>query len=721
MTGMAKAQDSPEEVCPVMVEKIPESGAWGPRLWLVTGFLVYLAVQGYLLISPLRHWTLVPETDDTLTYVLKSRQMQECFHQNCPALVDLKQQFTTPLGDPGAAREQALASSRVFPVYHPLFSLLLIAISQLGLSLMEAYRLLWCLAPGIFGLALAVFLISLVGPGPAAVALLLLAFKVFPDTGLHHLVPSNFTMALAVVLWARLIARRGRAPWCLFLGSLVLIGFHLVGFIYAAVAVLLALSLAAPEDRRRLLLPVMGVAAGSLAYLWVPPLFGGPAWAVPPLLPRGERPLQLWLLGVGQNLAQVVVDNVRLAGGLWGSLPLFLGALVLGWVTLPRLRRPAVNRMLAIYGLVLGALVFYVSYHPADVLFRVWIPPVVVLFGLVGQGFWYALEAFGAWWQKERQGGEKDSPLTLARLWPALLLALMLGYVTDMVIKGGEQVGTMARYLRERQPLALFPEQPELLLSRARPGDRVLYTSIIALDYYLIHGALKLGAVYYHPTFKNSVIEKDWLTRPELRFVVAFQPTVYHPSFEGVSETSWWITQPEFRFSPLSRRRQHGPAAREGKIPAALYRNLTIKVGSGFLPKALRLFLENPKDRGLLEIVPLDPGGAPLRDRRREIQVPARFQGWLTADLNPLPPGATLMIGFPRETDRFSLGGLTFGESQRRWPWAQKAQLTFHPREGGSPPFTVSFDPRDLLPEPLRTRSVTVLDDQGSTVLLELN
>ncbi len=54
--------------------------------WLIclAGLVIYLLVQGALMNLPLANWSLLPELDDTLTYVLKTRQMQECWFQTLP-------------------------------------------------------------------------------------------------------------------------------------------------------------------------------------------------------------------------------------------------------------------------------------------------------------------------------------------------------------------------------------------------------------------------------------------------------------------------------------------------------------------------------------------------------------------------------------------------------------------------------------------------------------
>jgi hypothetical protein len=699
---------------------------WAPWLILLVGLLIYVVVQGYLTVSPIRHWTLTSEVDDTLTYVLKSEQMAECFRQNCPALNDLHDQLFGKAGDSGpntaAFKQRALISSRVFPVYHPLFSAMLIGISKLGMhgNLMEAYRFLWYLAPLIFGLAFAYWLATIFNPAVAGVALILLAFKVFPDTGLHHLEPSTLTMALAVVLWARLISCRGWAPWSLFLGSLVLVTMHLIGVIYAGMAVLLALALAGKEERQPLILVAGAVVAGIVVFFLVERFVRGPAFVnLIPLILGSQHWLQV-LRSAGRNALQVIVDNVRLSEGLWGAPAIFCGAVVLGMGTLEASSRRIVSRILLLYGLVLGGFMFYMSSHPADILFRLWIPLVVLLFGLVGQAICYTINLSKIWWRDRQQASPDKGPLDLKRFWPLILLAVFVGYSAQMIARGAEQVQVMATYLREKEPLALYPSQPKDLLAHAHPGDLVLYSSFIVMDYYLINGALRLGAVYYNPILQGTRTTSQWLKSPDLRFAVAFQPTVYHPSFEGKDEADWWPSMPDFRYSPLNHRHGHEPLALEGKLPAARYRWLDIKAMTSDVPKTLRLDIDNPQEARVMEIVPLDPEGKPLGQYRQEVDIPAHHSGWLTVDLAKMPAEAPVRLIFPYDSNKLTISGLTFGEDRLDWPWAQKALLTFQPRNDNYGRITVSFDPAALLPQQLRGRHITVMDDRGSSVLLGL-
>ncbi len=512
------------------------------RLICLGGLVIFLLVQGALMNLPLANWSLTPELDDSLTYVLKTRQMQECLFQNCPALDDLRQQLSAPASDPAAAHQLDLARSRLFPVYHPLFSIILLGLTKTGLDLMSAYQWLWRFSPLFFGLAFAYLLTQLTKPAAAGIALALLAFKVFPDTGLHHLVPSNLTMAGAVVVWARIISRQGWAPWTLSLSSLLLPAMHPVGILYTGVSAGLAIILAKAHIRKKVLLVAgfMVLVISSIFFIsaWVKGISLVQFTVVPPV----PNPVTYMVSGALQNVQTVIVEIIRSEGGLFGAAPLFLAAVVLGLMTLPADKRRLNVTILVLNGLLLFGMLFYVSSHPGDVILRLWIPLVVILFGLVGQAFCYVGRLSGNFAKKPKT--KKTEPFNLVNGLPLLLLAVLVGYAMQMLATGGEQLYSYVDFLRKRQPLVFAPEQPELLLSRAQPGDRVFYNSLIIMPYFFIHGTMRLGAVYYNPVLQGSPVLEEWLRKPELRFAVTYNPTVYHPSFAGSGRASLVDHQP---------------------------------------------------------------------------------------------------------------------------------------------------------------------------------
>ena len=616
-----------------------------------------------------------------------------------------------------AAHQLSLAFSRIFPVYHPLFSLILLGLAKTGLGLISAYQWLWRLSPLLFGLAFAYLLVKLTEPAAAGVALALLAFKVFPDTGLHHLVPSNLTMAAAVVVWGRIISRQGWAPWTLGLSSILLPAMHPVGVLYTVVSILLALVLAKPPDRKkvRLMAGFMVLVIGSI--FLISSLIKGMSLVHFTLIPQVPDPLLYILRGALQNALAIIIGIIRSAGGLFGAAPVFLAAVVLGFRALPPEKRRANFAIVVIYLLFLFGMLFYVSSHPGDVVLRLWIPLVVILFGLVGQAFCYA-------WRLSREflHNLKANPnlFNLVNSLPLILLAVLMGYALQMIAIGGEQVYTYVDFLRQRQPLVFNPKQPEMLLSRARAGDRIFYNSLIIMPYYFIHGAMRLGAVYYHPDLQgNAALEKS-LRDPDVHYAVTYNPTVFHPSFAGVDEPNWWITSPNFRYSPLDKPRRFLPLAREGKIASKDYQWLELEVQQPDFPKDLNIQVDNKGEQSTVTLTPLSAKGE-LLPKQQIIAIPAHWSGWLRLKLEQIPASQRFRLTFPAGDPKYQVSGLSFGDDQRHWPWAQKATLSAKPRESGAPDISVSFDPQKMLPPPLNQRKITILDDSGSSVLFQLD
>lgn len=694
----------------------PAARSWVTALLLGIGLTFFVAVQGFLTAVPVWTRPLPPEVDDSLTYVLKTRQMEECFRQDCLALIDLKAQLEIPSASPDVAAARDLVSSRIFPVYHPLFSLLLLSIKKTGLSLMDAYRVVWTAGPVFFGVAFAFFLTRVWGGPAAGLALMLLAFKVFPDTGLHHVVPSNLALGLAFLVWARVMARRGAAPWTLIAGTILLVGLHPVGRIYAVMAAALAVVLA--DEPRQLRVWGGGLAACLLVALSfvISALVREPALAGVFFSPSEGHPILHALVGAGQSLFAVLVNVSRLEDGLFGLQALFFGAVTLGFLTLKSAQRRLAVRTAAIYGLFLFGLLFYVSSSPADVIFRVWIGLIVLLFGAVGQALWWTLDRSWGLLIERLRGGA----IGLEKTWPVVLLAVLAGYAFQLSTRGAEQVEATYEHMQYREPLRFEAAQVERLLAEARPGDRVLYSSMIVMPFYFIYGAMRLGAVYDQPVLRSTPEEAAWLSRPELRFAVTYQPTVYHPSFEGMSEDSWWITGPDYRYSPLSAGRTNQPLAINGRIRAADFAWIEVESKIRARPGPLSVLVENQGPASVLELVPVDAFGRLMGDLARREIVRAGWSGRVSFALPEDPSLARFRLVFPPGNDLL-IEGLVFGHDALYWPWAQRADLTFVYRKGSNVPVTVSFDPARRLPEALHGRKITVLDDRGSAVLFRLD
>lgn len=700
-------------------------GAQSWLAWLVfaVGLAVWMAVQGFFASSVIGNRSLPPEPDDTLTYIVKTMQMEQCPRQDCPALQDLLKQLSGTATSPEEAKQKGLAASRIFPIYHPLYSLILLGLKKFGLTLMETHKLVWILGTIFFGLAFAYLLKVMWGLAAAGVALTLLAFTVFPDTGLHLVVPSNLAMAMGSVMWARIISRRGDAPWALVIGAVLLVTMHPIGRLYTVMGIILALLVSERRLKSRVWISllaagiVVGLAFISNRLINIPGLVGvGVDFRS--IAPQSF--IQDQIRGIGATLVQFFSQIVVLEGGLFGSLPLFLGAATIGFAAVPSEQRKVNLKATLLYAFFVVIALLTVSSHPADIVFRMWIPIVVMLVGAVGYAVCYSLRESINLVRDYRSNGVGPKKIGPERCWPLVVLAVCLGLACNKVLWGSEQVFAMQEHMTVREPLKFCPSQPEILLSQAKPGDRVLYTSIISMPYYFIQGAMQLGAVYYNPALKGKPVEEDLLRRKDLRFAVLYNPMMYHPSFEGVNEDRWWITQPPFRFSPLNKPKVDQPLSREGVIYASDFKWVDVKPALEF-PRTVKIFVSNKRKASQLVMTPIRRQSALVPSENIVRPIPADWKGTLELELPAISDLEGFRLSFPASTADYTIEGIAFGNDSHKWPWEQKTVFTFMPSQPGADPISVSFDVAKILPEPLREYKTTILDDCGSTVLLKID
>ena len=711
----------------VSVSENPRTQRVVARIVLVIGILVWMAAQGYFISTTVHEKALPPEPKDALTYIVKSRQLEECPRQDCLALQDLRKQLSVPSSTPEEIAERSQAGSKIFPVYHPLLSVIFVGLTKLGMGLVEAHNWVWTAAPLLFGLGFAYLLSALWGPAAAGVGLMLLAFTIFPDTGLHFVVPSNLAMAIGCIVWARIITKRGEAPLATVIGAFVLVTMHPMGRVYTAIAVLAAVLVSDFRLRGRTWF-ALGLA---FSMLWLPRLL---RWLTDiqglvvsaPFFVHGKSWLDLLqdeLAGTARTIFQVLVEVVRLQDSLFGHFALFFGAVMIGFVAAPPDRRSIALRVTVLYFCFFVLALFVVSTHPADVVLRMWTPLVVILQGAIGYGLCEMGSRSARNLALGRSRGRGGLHFTAELAWPLVLLAVLSGYVFQRAVVGSEQIFAMREYVIDRQPLKLCPSQPARLLSQAKPGDRVLYTSVIVMPYYFIHEAMKLGAIYYHPALESFLSQAGWLTRPDLRFAVTYNPTVVRPEFQGTREIDWWISMPDFHFSPLSAPKTTQPLSREGVLKAADFSYLEIEPADPSSSRRFRLHVKNPGSASTLEVVPLARDGDPLAASAVKLAIKANRTNWIDLDFTSVPEVNRFRLVFPQGWSRdYGIDAIVFDpETKLHWPWNQKAALIFMPRDCCAGPIRVSFDPGNLLPEPLRQRKITVLDDCGSSVLLEID
>ncbi len=698
------------------------SRRWGWGV-LLAGLALYTLVQGLLVSIPLWTRSLPPEVDDSLAYLVRTRQMEECFFQDCPALLDLKEQRQIGLDDPKVVRAHDL-SAFPFPIYHPLFSALILGAQVFTGDLITAYKVLWTLSPLFLGIAFACLLAVLWGRSAAGVTLALLAFKIFPDTGLHYFTPSNLAMGVAVLMWARIIARGGDAPWTLLPGSMALVLIHPIGVIHVLVAMALSISCSwsFPRARRKAMAAsstvfcILGLAALAASRASEPSLvtIHGLLQTIPSL--------DQALGSLVSNIAGVVVGIVRLQDSLLGPMGILMSAMAAGFLLTRDIQAKAARGFLLVHAPLLSLALFHshVTSPMGDLFFRIWIPPLVVLFGAVGQAIIrLAMEA-----KQCAQGCWSDTEPSLRpimnRYWPALVLLMLAGTLAQTALQGGEHIVAMIQHMRERQPLAFEPSQPRLLLNHAKTGDRVLHTAIMPMAYYFTQGAMQLGAVFHHPAYGETSIASDWLSRADIRFAVVYHPAVRHPSLDGLDEKDQCLSGPDLRFSPLSSPRRFSTILKDGHLHGDEFTWIEVQPRGNQAPGRLRVLAKASSPTAEMTLSESTPAGAPLSQASQTVRLSSPGWAWVELDIPPLLQHQPLRLTLPGGRAELLIGGIVFDDSPLHWPWEQKTEMTLHAKSPETGEVKLDFDPAGLLPKPLTARGVRVLDDRGSSVLLEL-
>lgn len=691
-TLVAEAQTAP----PVPPPAAAEEG----RGVFTAGLVLYLLLQLAVVFIPIRLTPFPPYLEDAYSYIGKAVQMRRCFRQDCPALLDLRQQVETPAADADVNWQRAREYHRVLYLYHPLHSALLLGLHEIGLDWHRAINLLSIAGALAIAAGIAAFLHLLWGLAPAGIALALLAFAVFPGWhGIHWVVPSNFALGIGFLAWAAILRGGRLARWAPPALILAMLSMHSIGRIYAVATLLLQLALMDRRDRAAWLSLAAG-AAGLALYLALPLLVSRPSFGFLPHTPPADWS---WWGGLWGNLAgawDAGGDWARRFGGGVGLL-LLAGA---GLAALDRARWPRVLACGVLFGGLAVASVGYVlPRYPAELFHRTWIPLAVLLAGAVGHAAWrwlgttrqarrLRLAGAGPRWRDWLAG---DFSRDRRRIWHGFLGAVLIYTLAANGAIGLAALFDKTAHMSRWRHLAVDFGQPARVLARLAPGERVLYTHPRPLYVYLSHGGLDHGAVHY-PAIEGQQEERQWLAADRnIRYAVS--PDKGYGGF--------------LRLAPGGSLEVRSPVPRDWA-------------------RALMLIDNSGGETGLeLEI----DGRPPLA-----LTIPAKFKGWLALRAPGETRGQVLVLRRRGKGRLLAVRGFrTDGTSRLDWPW--ESGLVFihqNPRERttrpAGPPAAaeyvdsseekpvreVSFRAQDLLPD--ACRSLGVLEDSGGMVAMEV-
>jgi hypothetical protein len=346
-----------------------------------------LALKLFVVIYPLMFRALPPEVDDSLAYILSAAVLAECPQQDCPALVEIRNQTM-----PGTATSEQSASkwdlySRAFLIHSPLSAGVMIGLHALSFGWLEAFNL-WTVATVFVVVGgFAYWLRGLVGPGPAAAALLLVALTRFSGHGLVWFVPAVMCVGVAAWTWGYSLRRRPGRLGVLLLACAVMMSLHQIGKVWAVASVAMwFLSCPSPWTRRT-------VAGAAAAFGFIGAWAGATMLVTAPMLttPAVDPQLVPDLLGrVSWNLPrawEVVADLFAPHYYHRVKFPaVFVLLLIAGLIWMPRqTRRDVLMAALVLGGVSMLSLVHFHPTVPATLFDRIFVPLAAV--GAAATGF----------------------------------------------------------------------------------------------------------------------------------------------------------------------------------------------------------------------------------------------------------------------------------------------------------------------------------------------
>jgi hypothetical protein len=362
--------------------------------WL--GLFVFIFFQTGLVVNIYNNRVLPPEVDDAYSYIGKAAQLDGCFFQDCPALETLRAQLSVPSSDlspKGTSFLRERASYQTLVNYHPLHSLLLFLIFTVMGSWEIAFQVLAISGSIFLAFAIAFWLRHLFGAGIAGIALILLSNFIFPGQGIAHIVPSNLTLGLFLMLWALILNPDNKySEWVLLFGSVALLGMHTIGKPYVFILVFLYWL----EYRNNL--SVTKKVALVLAFSLTLTAFLLPQFIDRPLLApfpgsfsdNYARNVDMYKQELTTDINIVKNSLFKLGGGKILFVLFLTGILYLN--------KRNFQALLVMAGLAILSVVGSAPGYPGTIFQRVWASLVIIIIGYVAQGYWrvllYAFDSF---------------------------------------------------------------------------------------------------------------------------------------------------------------------------------------------------------------------------------------------------------------------------------------------------------------------------------------
>lgn len=644
--------------------------------------VIYVALQAQVAFPSFNSAELIRD-DDAYGVMLKAAEIKDgCFTQDCPALNDIRIQVTTPADDPEIAGIRNRIYHRLFVVYHPLHSLLMVGLDRLGIPFETSFDLINAIAKIMIPLSVAYFVYSVWGPRTAALALLLLAVSLFWGPGIHQVKTHSFVLGASFFLWAGIYRQKSWAIYGLPFFIVAMCLTHPLGNLTSLAAILLFIATSGwPLPRKAIV--ITGFSLGlTLFFFALPNLVHTPEFGFDPV---SFYPGQ-WNYWANLSMTLPVSlgwisEWTSSFGGIFMAVVLFL----VGFFAVPAAEKRKFLMLLYLtLGLGILSIVYVVPWY-GDISFtRIWPIVGVVWVSTAAAGLRYLINGL----TQIRWPSVSSSSRSRVD-WP-LLTKAVLG-VLIICILGSYFISSISDYFESKEALSqpgksLNQNQIQIVRSTDLEGanDTILYMDEFAMHYYMTYGGLNYGAIYY-PALRRTMDLEFWMQErsADITFVVNQNPMSNIP----LTENDGILLRP-------------GESFRVQFDSVQVDRNLYILLPQRTDDTVLSLIYgQDPDDATSFNIKPGPTEWIEIPDETVQSE--------------------SLLIRVAAQSSPLEIHGIQTSRipAPTLWPWDQGIALTYEDSAGN---LFVSELSSSSLVEPL-SLSVTVVDDIGPFVLARVN
>jgi hypothetical protein len=655
------------------------------KLLLIAAVILYLVAQAYVTFPSFAGYPL--RDDDAYGYLAQAAEVTDgCFFQDCPALNDLREQVTEPAEDPEIAGYRNRIYHRFFVVYHPLHSFALAGMDALGIDFETGYDILYTLGKILVPLAVAYWLITVWGTGPAITALLLLTPMIFGGPGLHIIKMHTFVLAFALILWAEIYKRSSRAGVMMILFIVLMSLQHPLGKLLSVASLVFYAAFAKwPLARKHIFV----ISTSSVLLLGF--------FAAPTFLERPELTFDpvTFYPGNWDYYADFFISVEQIRAGVFdwlksfGSPLFFVPIVLLGLLSYSENeRRKLLVVMAMMASLFVGGVIYVVPWYGAISFARIWPLVAVFLTGAFASGLHYLARALIE--RQRRVVGMKSSKLIdrkrLLTQRGGVVFGSLIAVIVVVFSLTTNLANNISSYISVSRSLPkgnfINQEQPGIIKTEAGENHEttILYMDEYAVHYYLTYGGLQYGAIFYTPLRLTPDLD-TWLAKrkDDIAYVVNRNPI--------------------FMF----------PHTAEGNI--LLEKDTALRIESQAGSKNLEILVwERSTEVSLIIIY------GPGEQDSITLRLPAGPTEWvaLPEEVGTIDP---VTIHIPDVGSPVSIAGMRAGgENETLWPWDQGFAFVYETSEES---IVVELNSAVIV-SPL-VFDLTVLDDRGFLILAKVN